>query len=208
MDAGDQINPQRSKSGSAGEARPRRIGESPSQSPLMNLGTERGDMYCLKEAVSEGRTALDKAYGMPMFQYLGKAPNEASNTLFNQAMSSHSVIIVQLITYQRENKYILYVNVQWILHLWGDEECLKILKKCYEALPEKKGKVTVVEQVLLVSPVATPAAQGTFRLDVVMLNSCSIASPVARRGRRGSSPISSPRPGFSGECKATYILTV
>jgi hypothetical protein len=26
-------------------------------------------------------------------------------------------------------------NVQWILHLWRDEECVKILKNCHRALP-------------------------------------------------------------------------
>lgn len=49
--------------------------------------------YYLKEAVSEGGTAFDKAYGMSMFQYLGQDANERSNTLFNQAMASHSVVI-------------------------------------------------------------------------------------------------------------------
>jgi hypothetical protein len=49
--------------------------------------------YYLKEAVSEGGTAFDKAYGMSMFQYLAQDANERSNTLFNQAMASHSVVI-------------------------------------------------------------------------------------------------------------------
>jgi caffeic acid 3-O-methyltransferase len=49
--------------------------------------------YSLKEAVKEGKTPFDKAYGMPMFKYLGS--NELSNTLFNQAMASHSVIITK-----------------------------------------------------------------------------------------------------------------
>lgn len=31
---------------------------------------------------------------------------------------------------------------QWIMHDWGDEDCVKILKKCREAIiPTKDGKV-------------------------------------------------------------------
>ncbi|PPD84758.1 hypothetical protein GOBAR_DD18295 [Gossypium barbadense] len=38
--------------------------------------------------------------------------------------------------------------LMWILHDWDDEECIKILKKCREAIPEDKGKVIIVEAVL------------------------------------------------------------
>ena len=40
------------------------------------------------------------------------------------------------------------------MHDWDDEACIKILKKCYEALPESGGKVILVEGVL--SPKETP----------------------------------------------------
>ncbi|CAN1122974.1 Anthranilate N-methyltransferase, partial [Linum perenne] len=33
---------------------------------------------------------------------------------------------------------------QWILHLWDDEQCLKILSNCYNALPEN-GKVVAID---------------------------------------------------------------
>ncbi|KAB1997671.1 hypothetical protein ES319_D12G039300v1 [Gossypium barbadense] len=36
----------------------------------------------------------------------------------------------------------------WVLHDWGDEECIQILKKCREAIPQDKGKVIIVESVL------------------------------------------------------------
>ncbi|KAA3460846.1 3'-hydroxy-N-methyl-(S)-coclaurine 4'-O-methyltransferase-like [Gossypium australe] len=36
----------------------------------------------------------------------------------------------------------------WVLHDWGDEECIQILKKCKEAIPQDKGKVIIVESVL------------------------------------------------------------
>ncbi|TYH78163.1 hypothetical protein ES332_D04G206400v1 [Gossypium tomentosum] len=38
--------------------------------------------------------------------------------------------------------------LMWILHDWDDEECIKILKKCREAIPEDKGKVIIVEAAL------------------------------------------------------------
>ncbi|KAL0560097.1 hypothetical protein IC582_000491 [Cucumis melo] len=38
----------------------------------------------------------------------------------------------------------------WVLHDWSDEECVKILKKCKEAINrnEKKGKVMVIDMVV------------------------------------------------------------
>lgn len=34
------------------------------------------------------------------------------------------------------------------MHDWGDDECIQILKKCREAIPEGKGKVIIVEAVM------------------------------------------------------------
>lgn len=38
--------------------------------------------------------------------------------------------------------------MQWVLHDWSDEHCVKILKNCRKAIPEKTGKVIIVEHVL------------------------------------------------------------
>ncbi|XP_043708054.1 acetylserotonin O-methyltransferase-like [Telopea speciosissima] len=38
--------------------------------------------------------------------------------------------------------------LMWILHDWGDEECIQILKKCREAIVEADGKVIIVEAVI------------------------------------------------------------
>ncbi|KAH1040462.1 hypothetical protein J1N35_042205 [Gossypium stocksii] len=46
------------------------------------------------------------------------------------------------------NPYSIHCKLQWVLHDWDDEECIKILKKCREAIPEDKGKVIIVEAVL------------------------------------------------------------
>ncbi|KAL3830880.1 hypothetical protein ACJIZ3_019682 [Penstemon smallii] len=42
------------------------------------------------------------------------------------------------------------VFLKWILHDWNDEDCVKILKKCKEAIPSKDngGKVIMVEMIL------------------------------------------------------------
>ncbi|KAK7280815.1 hypothetical protein RIF29_08322 [Crotalaria pallida] len=38
--------------------------------------------------------------------------------------------------------------LMWMLHSWGDEECIQILKKCREAIPKEKGRVIIVETVI------------------------------------------------------------
>ncbi|CAI8597970.1 unnamed protein product [Vicia faba] len=37
---------------------------------------------------------------------------------------------------------------KWVLHDWGDEECIKILKNCKEAIPKENGKVIIVDVVI------------------------------------------------------------
>ncbi|XP_015082970.1 acetylserotonin O-methyltransferase-like [Solanum pennellii] len=38
--------------------------------------------------------------------------------------------------------------LMWVLHDWSDEECIKILKKCIEAIPKERGIVIIVEAVV------------------------------------------------------------
>ncbi|XP_059647423.1 acetylserotonin O-methyltransferase-like [Cornus florida] len=38
--------------------------------------------------------------------------------------------------------------LMWVLHDWEDEECIHILRKCREAIPNDKGKVIIVEAVI------------------------------------------------------------
>ncbi|KAM3381536.1 hypothetical protein P3S68_007109 [Capsicum galapagoense] len=42
------------------------------------------------------------------------------------------------------------ILLKWVLHDWGDEDCIKILKKCKEAIPSKEngGKVIIIETVM------------------------------------------------------------
>ncbi|KAF8673749.1 hypothetical protein HU200_048502 [Digitaria exilis] len=236
-------------------------GRQGSMAPLALMNMDKGFMetwYYMKDAVAEGVTPTEKAYGMPLFEHLGS--DEASNTLFNQAMAGHTEIItkkllelyrgfdgvdllvdvgggtgstLRMITARHKNlrgvnydlphviaqappvegvehvggsmfDYIPSGNaifLKWILHLWRDEECVKILKNCHKALPAN-GKVIIVEFVLPASPEPTPAAKGAFTLDVVMLNRLAGAK---ERTEREFADLAV-EAGFSGECKATYIF--
>jgi hypothetical protein len=42
------------------------------------------------------------------------------------------------------------MKLQWILHDWSDEECVKILKNCKVAIEKKgkEGKVVIIDMVL------------------------------------------------------------
>ena len=35
------------------------------------------------------------------------------------------------------------------MHDWSDEECVQILRRCREAVPEQKGKVIIAEAVIV-----------------------------------------------------------
>ncbi|XP_048137840.1 xanthohumol 4-O-methyltransferase-like [Rhodamnia argentea] len=60
------------------------------------------------------------------------------------------------------------VFMKWILHDWNDEDCVKILKNCKKAIPEKNGMVLIAEVVL------QPEGDGLFDetglvLDLLMI---------------------------------------
>ncbi|KAF0893260.1 hypothetical protein E2562_023512 [Oryza meyeriana var. granulata] len=88
-----------------------------------------------------------------------------------------------------------------ILHLQNDEDCIKILKKCHQALPPN-GKVIAVEIVLPTIPEAVPAAQNPFRMDMVMLNN-------HRGGKERTEPEFAKLAkdsGYTSVFRATYIF--
>ena len=61
--------------------------------------------------------------------------------------------------------------MQWILHDWSDEECLKLLKNCYKALLEN-GMVIVVEGLLPEIPERSVSVQALCNADLVMMTQC------------------------------------
>ncbi|CAL9200611.1 unnamed protein product [Musa hybrid cultivar] len=178
----------------------------------------------VKDSVLDGKEPVMTAYGMSSFEYQGTDPR--FNKVFNEAMQSHSTIMISrlLRTYGGFDDVEVLVDVgggvgttlgmitakhprikginfdlshviseaqplpgvqqvsgdmfeavpggdaiflKLILHDWSDENCVKLLKNCWKALPEK-GKVIVVECVLPAVPKPTPRAQGIFQLDLCM----------------------------------------
>ncbi|KAK9140761.1 hypothetical protein Scep_010442 [Stephania cephalantha] len=58
--------------------------------------------------------------------------------------------------------------LKWILHDWNDEQCIKILKNCYEALPED-GMVIVLEMLLSANPEADTSNKEARNLDLIIM---------------------------------------
>ncbi|XP_021620055.1 caffeic acid 3-O-methyltransferase 1 isoform X2 [Manihot esculenta] len=64
------------------------------------------------------------------------------------------------------------IFLKWILHDWDDDRCTKILKNCYDALPET-GKVIVVEAVIPEFVETDVRSRNVFKLDMTMINATS-----------------------------------
>ena len=90
---------------------------------------------------------------------------------------------------------------QWILHDWSDSHSLKILKNCYEALPEN-GKVIVVESVLPEAPDSTRATQVVLRVDMIMM----ALNPGGKERTQKEFEALAKEAGFKGFRKASCVL--
>ncbi|MCD7462215.1 hypothetical protein HAX54_048011 [Datura stramonium] len=60
------------------------------------------------------------------------------------------------------------VFLKWIMHDWGDEDCVKILKNCRKVIPEETGKIIIVDAVLKSEGEGLFDDMG-FILDLVMI---------------------------------------
>ncbi|KAM7507710.1 hypothetical protein LguiA_018163 [Lonicera macranthoides] len=60
------------------------------------------------------------------------------------------------------------ILLKWILHNWDDEQCLKILKNCYEAIPTS-GKVILVDFIVPLVPDTSISSKFVSQLDNIML---------------------------------------
>nr|QWK65127.1 flavonoid O-methyltransferase 4 [Scutellaria baicalensis] len=58
--------------------------------------------------------------------------------------------------------------LMWTLHDWSDDECIKILKNCREAIPRETGKVIIAEAVITEGD-EDRYSSARFDLDMVML---------------------------------------
>ncbi|KAF7843743.1 anthranilate N-methyltransferase-like [Senna tora] len=152
--------------------------------PSMALAQDKVSLdswTALKDAILEGGIAFDKLNGSPMFEYTSK--DKRYGDLFNQAMINQSTIVMKKIleTYKGFEgvEHVMgdmfesvpkgdAIFIKWILHNWGDEECVKLLKNCYEALPDD-GKVIVVEAVLPIVPNTSASVKSTSQFDVLTM---------------------------------------
>jgi hypothetical protein len=64
--------------------------------------------------------------------------------------------------------------LQWVLHDWSDEECVKILKNCKKAIPPKEegGKVIIIDIVVgeESSSLKHKETQALFDLYIMLVN--------------------------------------
>ncbi|KAK7338161.1 hypothetical protein VNO77_18761 [Canavalia gladiata] len=60
------------------------------------------------------------------------------------------------------------IFMKWILHDWSDEQCLKLLKNCYKAIPDD-GKVIIVDAILSIVPETTVTAKRALGSDLIMM---------------------------------------
>ncbi|GKV16535.1 hypothetical protein SLEP1_g27165 [Rubroshorea leprosula] len=60
------------------------------------------------------------------------------------------------------------IFMKWILHDWSDDHCVKLLKNCYDAIPDN-GKVIVVDAIAPVLPDKNVASRAIAEMDVVMM---------------------------------------
>ncbi|KAK7385601.1 hypothetical protein VNO78_31327 [Psophocarpus tetragonolobus] len=63
------------------------------------------------------------------------------------------------------------ILLKWILHDWNDDECMKILKKCKEAITRegKKGKVIIIDMVIDDEKRDDESVQTQLFLDMLMM---------------------------------------
>ncbi|XP_045815596.1 anthranilate N-methyltransferase-like isoform X1 [Trifolium pratense] len=61
------------------------------------------------------------------------------------------------------------IFMKWILHDWNDERCLKLLKNCYDAIPDD-GKVIVLDALLPIMPKNEVAWKSISQMDIAMMN--------------------------------------
>ncbi|XP_076938346.1 caffeic acid 3-O-methyltransferase-like [Bidens hawaiensis] len=60
------------------------------------------------------------------------------------------------------------IFLKWIVHGWGDDECIKLLKNCHTALPDD-GKVIIVDKIVPFLPDTSSITKADTHLDALML---------------------------------------
>ncbi|KAH9669577.1 Flavone 3'-O-methyltransferase 1 [Citrus sinensis] len=149
--------------------------------------------YHLKDCLLEGTLPFMKAHNAKNpFEYAMK--DARRRNLFNQSMRNHTALVMKKILeiykgFEEINQLVdvagglgvehvggdMFVEVpkgeaiflKWILHDWSDDQCVKILKNCYDALPEF-GKVIVVDSLIPESLETDILSRFVYLLDIQM----------------------------------------
>ncbi|GLU19309.1 hypothetical protein SLE2022_355680 [Rubroshorea leprosula] len=61
--------------------------------------------------------------------------------------------------------------MKWILHDWSDDQCVKLLKNCYNAMPDD-GKAITVDAIAPVLPETDVVSKVITQCDVMMMTQC------------------------------------
>ncbi|EOY20348.1 Caffeic acid 3-O-methyltransferase 1 [Theobroma cacao] len=85
------------------------------------------------------------------------------------------------------------IFMKWILHDWNDEHCLKLLKNCYNAIPDD-GKVIVVDAVLPVALDTNAFMRYASQMDMLMMTQC----PGGKERTKPEFEALATKVGFSG----------
>ncbi|KAH9679995.1 Flavone 3'-O-methyltransferase 1 [Citrus sinensis] len=98
------------------------------------------------------------------------------------------------------------ILMKWMLHNFDDENCIKILRNCYKALPND-GKVLVINSTLPEVPDSTEASRDSFILDAIFL----IQIPHGRERTKKEFTALAIEAGFKGinfECNVcnSYVM--
>ncbi|XP_059458738.1 cathecol O-methyltransferase 1-like [Corylus avellana] len=86
------------------------------------------------------------------------------------------------------------ILMKFILHDWSDEQCLKLLKNCYEATPND-GKVIAVDAVLPIMPEISTSMKSNCQSDVNMM---TLVSPGGKERTEAEFIALATKAGFSG----------
>ncbi|KAJ0081288.1 hypothetical protein Patl1_10632 [Pistacia atlantica] len=91
--------------------------------------------------------AFEREYGMNFWDYGEQNPEFSKH--FGQAMASDSQMANLAIKDCKPIFEGLDSLVDWMFHAFGDEDCVKVLKKCREAMATKEGKGEKWERLFL-----------------------------------------------------------
>ncbi|KAL8233219.1 hypothetical protein R6Q57_002997 [Mikania cordata] len=92
------------------------------------------------------------------------------------------------------------IFMKWILHDWSDDYCLKLLKNCYNALPEN-GKVIIVEAILPFIPDTSSCVKATTHFDAIMMTQ----NPGGKERTEDEFLALAKNTGFSGIRKECFV---